>query len=81
MTGAELTGLVLRVPCGFCRAPPGTACARQGQHLARYLRAYRRGLISRELMASAWLLVPAASAGQLVTDVSGLARGGAAGGR
>lgn len=68
MSRAELAVLALRVPCGFCWAPPGTACAEQGQHLARYLRAYRKGLISRELMTSACLLLPAASAGQLVTE-------------
>ena len=65
--------LVLRVPCGFCWAPPGTACAAEGQHLARYLRAYRRGLISRELMTAECLLLPAASAGEFVTQVTGLA--------
>jgi len=79
LSSAELAGPALRVPCGFCWAPPGTACAREGQHLARYLRAYRKGLISRELMTSACLMLPAASAGQLVTEVTGLAPGSAAG--
>jgi hypothetical protein len=72
VSGADLALLALRVPCGFCWAPPATACAPEGHHLARYLRAYRRGLISRELMTSACLLLPAASAGQLVTQVMGL---------
>jgi len=75
VTSVELAVLALRVPCGFCWAPPGTTCAEEGQHLARYLRAYRRGLISREMMTSACLLLPAASAGQLVTEVMGLAPG------
>ena len=39
MTAAERTTLALMASCGFCWAAPGTACARQGQHLARYLRA------------------------------------------
>jgi hypothetical protein len=71
VSGAELAALALRVPCGFCWAPPGTACAPEGQHLARYLRAYRKGLITREMMTSACLLLPAASAGQLITQVTG----------
>jgi hypothetical protein len=79
VSSAELAALALRVPCGFCWTPPGTACAAEGQHLARYLRAYRRGLISRELMTSACQLLPAASAGQLVTEVTGLGGGSAAG--
>jgi hypothetical protein len=73
VSSTELAVLALRVPCGFCWAPPGTACAAQGQHLARYLRAYRKGLISRELMTSACLLLPAASSGQIVTEIVVLA--------
>lgn len=61
------------------RVLPGTGCAPEGQHLARYLRAYRRGLISRELMTSVCLLLPAASAGQLVTEVAGPGGGSTAG--
>jgi hypothetical protein len=79
VSSAELAALALRVPCGFCRAPPGTGCAPEGQHLARYLRAHRRGLIGRELMTSACLLLPATSAGQLVTEVTGLGGGSAPG--
>lgn len=77
MNTAELAGLALRVPCGFCWAPPGTACAKEGQHLARYLRVYRRGLISRELMSAACLLLPVSSAGQIVTQAIGLRSGSA----
>jgi len=51
MTNAE--DLALMVSCGFCWAAPGTPCGDDGQHLARYLRACRRGLIGREALAGA----------------------------
>ena len=51
MTRAERAALALLVWCGFCWAAPGTACIDEGQHLARFHRAYRRGLISRHDMA------------------------------
>ncbi len=34
-----------RVTCGFCWQAPGEPCTPGGFHLARFLRAYRRGLI------------------------------------
>jgi hypothetical protein len=69
MTGAERTALALRVSCGFCWAAPGTACTDRGQHLARYLRAYRRGLIGRSDLAAICENLPQVSAGQLVAEV------------
>ncbi len=69
MTDAERAALALLVWCGFCWAAPGTACTGQGHHLARYLRAFRRGLFSREDIASVCRSLPVASAGQVVADV------------
>jgi len=56
------------VPCGFCWAEPDKACADQGQHFERYLRAYRRGLISREAMQAVCATLGPVSAGKLVLD-------------
>jgi hypothetical protein len=78
VTDAERAALALLVWCGFCWAAPGTACTSQGHHLARYLRAFRRGLVSRENIASVCRSLPAASAGQVVADVP--APGGAGSG-
>ncbi len=80
MSAAEITALAVRVPCGFCWAPPGTPCSPEGLHLARYLRAYRRGLVSREMMTSACLALPVVSPGQLVAEITGPAIGGTAAG-
>ncbi len=76
MSAAEIAALAVRVPCGFCWAPPGTPCGEDGLHLARYLRAYRRGLVSRKVITSACLDLPAVSAGQLVAEITGPAFGG-----
>lgn len=40
---------VRQAQCGQCWSPSGTPCQRhpRGEHLARYMRAERRGLISR----------------------------------
>ena len=73
MTAAELAGLALTVSCGFCWARPGTACGDHGdhgQHLARYLRAYRRGLIGRDALAVICQDLPQVSAGQVVAEVA-----------
>jgi hypothetical protein len=43
VTGSERATLALLAWCGFCWAAPGAACAEEGQRLARFLRAYRRG--------------------------------------
>jgi hypothetical protein len=68
VTGAERAALALLVWCGFCWAAPGTACTDGGQHLARYLRAYRRGVIDRDAMTAACRAVPQVSAGHIVAD-------------
>jgi hypothetical protein len=68
VTGAERSAVVLRVWCGFCWAAPGAACTGHDQHLTRYLRARRRGLIGRDDMAAVCRSVPVVSAGQIVAD-------------
>lgn len=70
MTSAERTALALLVWCGFCWAAPGAACAEDGQHLARYLRAYRRGLIDRDAVTAICQAMPGISAGQVVADLT-----------
>jgi hypothetical protein len=70
VTGAERAALALMVWCGFCWAPPGTPCGGEGQHLARYLRAYRRGLVGRDEMTAVCRSLPVVSAGQVVADVT-----------
>jgi len=76
MTSPGRAALALMAWCGFCWAPPGIACTGHGQHLARYLRAYRRGLINREAMTAVCRTLPMASVGQLVTDIDAPEAGG-----
>lgn len=42
----------LKVSCGHCWASPGSVCVTGGLHVARYARAYRRGLISAAALAA-----------------------------
>jgi hypothetical protein len=62
--------LAMMVPCGFCWAEPNKACTSKGQHCERYLRAYRRGLISREVMRAVCATLGPVSAGKLVLDTA-----------
>lgn len=41
-----------RVNCGYCWQRPGPPCTASGDHLARYQRAERRGLITRAELAA-----------------------------
>jgi hypothetical protein len=70
VTGADHAALALMVSCGFCWAIPGTRCGEDGLHLARYVRAYRRGLISREALAGICEGLPQVSAGHIVAEVA-----------
>lgn len=71
MTGPESITLARTVWCAFCWADPGASCtALDGQHFARYLRAYRRQVISRDAMIAACLAVPQISYGQVVPDAA-----------
>ena len=60
--------LAMMVPCGFCWAEANKACASEGQHFERYLRACRRGLISGEAMRAVRATLGPVSAGKLVLD-------------
>jgi hypothetical protein len=68
VTDAERAAAALLVWCGFCWAAPGTAWADKGQHLARYLRVHRRGLIDTDDIAAVCRSQPPVSAVQLVAD-------------
>jgi hypothetical protein len=71
MTGPGSITHARTVWCAFCWADPGAPChALDGQHFARYLRAYRRQVISRDTMIAACLAVPQISYGQVVPDAA-----------
>jgi hypothetical protein len=74
VTGAERGAAALMVPCGFCWAVPGTVCGIDGLHLARFVRAYRRGLLSREELAVLCGPPAQVSAGQVVAEVATMPR-------
>jgi hypothetical protein len=62
---------VRRVQCGHCWAPlAGEPCTPEGSHLARWARASRRGLISREQLAAAIRLLDVIHDGAIVPDVT-----------
>jgi hypothetical protein len=70
VTGAERAAVALMVSCGFCWARPGSVCEVEGLHLARYVRSYRRGLISQEELAAICWPMAHVSAGQVVAEVA-----------
>ena len=58
------------VNCGRCWARPGAACTPAGDHLARYQRAERRGLVSRAELVSVVATLRVVAAGAIVEDVT-----------
>jgi hypothetical protein len=69
VTGSHPATLARTVWCVFCWAGPGKAChSPEGQHFARYLRAYRRGVIGKDTMIAVCLAIPRISNGQAVPD-------------
>jgi hypothetical protein len=60
--------LALLAPCGFCWAQPGTTCTDDGQHYARYLRIYRRGILDAAGLAAVSNAAPHISAGTIVPE-------------
>ena len=74
MTGAERAAVALMATCGFCWARPGVACGAEGLHLARYVRAYRRGVLGQKDLAVICETMARVSAGYVVTEVPALAR-------
>jgi hypothetical protein len=70
----SLATIALVVPCGFCWAAPGAPCAIARQHYARYLRAYRRGILGGTGLAIVSNTSPYITAGTLVPDAPAPAR-------
>jgi hypothetical protein len=64
----SFAAISLLVPCGFCWAVPNAACTDVGQHYARYLRAYRRGILNAAGMAIVSTASPCITAGTIVPD-------------
>jgi hypothetical protein len=60
--------LALLVPCGFCWAEPGTPCTDAGQHYARFLRIYRRGILDAAGLATVSKAALYITAGTIVSD-------------
>ena len=60
--------LALLAPCGFCWAEPGTTCTDDGQHYARYLRIYRRGMLDAAGLAAVSNAAPQISVGTIVPE-------------
>ncbi len=67
-TGLGPASLASLVNCGFCWAVPGTPCTDIGQHYARYLRAYRRGLLDAAGLATVSAAAVYITAGTIVPD-------------
>jgi hypothetical protein len=65
---ARITTRALLVPCGFCWAEPATPCTDAGQHYARFLRMYRRGILDTPGLAAASKAAPHISAGAIVPN-------------
>jgi hypothetical protein len=74
VTGAERAAVALMVSCGFCWARPNTTCGEQGLHLARYVRAYRRGLLSHKELAATCEALAQVSGGHVVSEASATPR-------
>lgn len=60
--------LALLALCGFCWAEPGTPCTDAGQHYARYLRVYRRGVLDIAGLVAVSETAPYISAGAIVSE-------------
>jgi hypothetical protein len=60
--------LALLAPCGFCWAEPGTPCTDAGQHYARFLRIYRRGILDASGLAAVSKAAAHVTAGAIVPD-------------
>ncbi len=65
-SASRLASLALLAPCGFCWAQPGTTCTEDGQHCARYLRIYRRGILNAAALAAVSNAAPYISAGTII---------------
>jgi hypothetical protein len=66
----RVASLALLVPCGFCWAEPGMTCTDAGQHYARYLRIYRRGILDATGLAAVSKAIAYITVGTIVPDSS-----------
>jgi hypothetical protein len=64
----SVASLALLAPCGFCWAEPGTPCTDAGQHYARYLRIYRRGVLDAAGLAAVSKAAPYITVGAIVPE-------------
>jgi hypothetical protein len=64
----SLASLALLAPCGFCWAEPRIPCTESGQHYARYLRIYRRGVLDAAGLAAVSKAAPYITAGAIVPE-------------
>ena len=60
--------LALLAPCGFCWAEPGMPCTDVGQHYARYLRIYRRGVLDAAGLIAVSKAAPYITAGAIIPE-------------
>ncbi len=67
---AEAAALALTVSCGQCWQPPGQPCGASGTHLARYMRAARKGLVTGTMLAAVVAAVDEVTPAALVPDVT-----------
>lgn len=67
----ELAAIARMTTCGQCWQYPGKTCGAGGEHLARYRRAARRGLLSAAGLKAAEAAVPGpADAAALVPELA-----------
>ena len=73
ITAAEAAAIARQVNCGQCWQRPGRPCNRfypPGNHLARYLRAYRKGLLDRQQLAAVMATLNVIADHVIVLDVT-----------
>ena len=67
----EICELVRQANCGECWQVPGTPCTPEGDHVARFGRAMRRGLISGPELIAVLQSLDAFTSATIVCDVPG----------
>jgi hypothetical protein len=65
---ARATTRALLVPCDFCWAAPTIPCTDAGQHYARFLCIYRRGILNAPGLVAVTKAAPYISAGAIVPN-------------
>ena len=67
----EICELVRQANCGECWQVPGTPCTPEGDHVARFGRAMRRGLIAGPELIAVLQSLDAFTSATIVCDVPG----------